>query len=194
MALITLLLQPWDKSTPFIDHRRAEMGLHPNAICVLAALLKQASLHCQVIIATQSPTLLDEFDPENLIVVEREDGKSTFARQDPGRLRDWLEEYARGIVAEERHGGRALLMPRLHLIVEGQTEQAFVGRVLIPHLAAKGVYLSKAQLTAHVRKSGWPSGRAAAVRAVSQRPCAAIERGPQWRYVPFDDDRFVRLA
>ena len=66
-------------------------------------------------------------------------------------------------------------MPRLHLIVEGQTEQAFAGRVLIPHLAAKGVYLSKAQLTAHVRKSG------------------VAHRGGLRRYEPFRNDLVRRL-
>ena len=37
-------------------------------------------------------------------------------------------------------------MPRLHLIVEGQTEQAFAAAMLAEHLAAKGVNLLPAQL------------------------------------------------
>jgi hypothetical protein len=45
-------------------------------------------------------------------------------------------------------------MARLHLIVEGQSEQAFAAQLLIPHLAAKGVYLSKPQLAAHARRRG----------------------------------------
>ena len=43
-------------------------------------------------------------------------------------------------------------MSRLCLIVEGKTEQAFTSSLLIPHLAAQGVYLSKAELAVHARK------------------------------------------
>ena len=49
-----------------------------------------------MIVATQSPTFLDEFDPEDVIAVDRENGASTFTRQDPERLHDWLEEYSLG--------------------------------------------------------------------------------------------------
>ena len=49
-------------------------------------------------------------------------------------------------------------MPRLHLTVEGQTEQAFAASLLIPHLADKGVYLSKPQLAAHAKKKGMSIG------------------------------------
>ena len=96
MALITLLLQPVAYLPPLLIVDEPELGLHPSAICVVAALLKQASLHCQVIIATQSPTLLDEFDAEDVIVVDRENGASTFTRQNAEGLHEWLEEYSLG--------------------------------------------------------------------------------------------------
>ena len=96
MALITLLLQSTVGIPSIIAIDEPELGLHPNAICIIAALLKQASLHSQVIVATQSPTLLDEFDPEDVIVVDREEGKSTFTRQSPDRLREWLKDYSLG--------------------------------------------------------------------------------------------------
>jgi len=96
IALITLLLQPWEDLPPLLIVDEPELGLHPSAIHVVAALLKQASLHCQVIVATQSPTLLDEFEPKDVIVVDREDGKSTFTRQNPEKLQAWLEEYTLG--------------------------------------------------------------------------------------------------
>jgi predicted ATPase len=96
MALITLLLQPERDLPPLIVIDEPELGLHPAAIGVLAALLKAASLHSQIIIATQSVTLLEEFEAGDVIVVDREDGHSTFTRQDPERLKDWLEEYTLG--------------------------------------------------------------------------------------------------
>ena len=45
-------------------------------------------------------------------------------------------------------------MVRLHLFVEGQTEQTFADTVLKPHLATAGVYMSKPVLIAHARKKG----------------------------------------
>jgi predicted ATPase len=96
MALITLLLQPWEDLPSLIIIDEPELGLHPNAIAIIAALLNQAAFHSQVIIATQSPILVDEFEPEDIIVVDREQGKSTFSRQSPEKLREWLEEYSLG--------------------------------------------------------------------------------------------------
>ena len=45
-------------------------------------------------------------------------------------------------------------MVRLHVFVEGQTEQTFADTVLKPHLANWGVYVSKPVLVAHARKKG----------------------------------------
>ena len=96
MALITLLLQPVEDLPSLIVIDEPELGLHPAAIVAVAGLMRAASVHSQVIIATQSVTLLDEFDAADVIVVDREDGHSTFTRQDPERLKDWLEEYSLG--------------------------------------------------------------------------------------------------
>ena len=45
-------------------------------------------------------------------------------------------------------------MPRLHMFVEGTTEQVFADTVLKPHLANHGVYLHKPVLVAHAKKKG----------------------------------------
>jgi len=73
-----------------------ELGLHPFAINVLAALVKQAACHCQIILATQSVTLLEQFEPEDVVVVERDGRASTFRRLERKRLEAWLEEYSLG--------------------------------------------------------------------------------------------------
>jgi predicted ATPase len=96
MALTTLLLQPERYMPSLIVIDEPELGLHPAAINVIAALLKGASLRSQVIIATQSVTMLEEFDAGDVIVVDREDGRSTFTRQSPERLKEWLDEYTIG--------------------------------------------------------------------------------------------------
>ena len=59
-------------------------------------MAEAAACHCQVVLATQSVTLVDQLDPEEVIVVDREDGASTFKRLKSEDLRDWLEEYSLG--------------------------------------------------------------------------------------------------
>ena len=71
-----------------------ELGLHPFAIELFASMVREASHHAQIIIATQSETLLRQFEPEDIIVVEREDGESKFKRLNSDELSEWLEDYS----------------------------------------------------------------------------------------------------
>jgi predicted ATPase len=73
-----------------------ELGLHPYAISVLADLIKSAAARTQVIVSTQSPTLLDYFTPEDVVVVNRIHGRSTFERLDAQALTEWLQDYSVG--------------------------------------------------------------------------------------------------
>lgn len=93
MALIALLMQPKEELPSIIILDEPELGLHPRAISVLAGLLQTAALSTQVIVATQSPVLLDHFEPEQVIVAERKGSESTFRRLDRFKLEAWLEEY-----------------------------------------------------------------------------------------------------
>ncbi|HEX2080417.1 MAG TPA: AAA family ATPase [Longimicrobium sp.] len=93
MALVALLMQPKEELPSIIILDEPELGLHPRAISVLAGLLQTAALSTQVIVATQSPVLLDHFEPEQVIVAEREDSESIFRRLDRFKLEAWLEEY-----------------------------------------------------------------------------------------------------
>jgi predicted ATPase len=93
MALVALLMQPTDEMPSVIILDEPELGLHPRAISILAGLLQTASMHSQVIVATQSPVLLDHFEPEQVIVAEREGSESVFRRLDRFKLESWLEEY-----------------------------------------------------------------------------------------------------
>jgi predicted ATPase len=84
-----------------------ELGLHPFAIVQLAEMLRTASRESQVLLATQSVTLMNQFELDDLIVVERQDGSSVFERPDPGRLGEWLAEYSLGELWEKNMlGGR----------------------------------------------------------------------------------------
>ncbi len=96
MALITLLLQPEDELPDVIIIDEPELGLHPSAIQLVASLMRSVSTRRQIIVATQSVPLVDQFEPEDLVVVERAEGASSFVRLRLGALREWLEEYSPG--------------------------------------------------------------------------------------------------
>lgn len=46
--------------------------------------------------ATQSQTFLDFFEPAEIVTVECQNGRTTFERLDPDKLKDWLEDYSIG--------------------------------------------------------------------------------------------------
>lgn len=92
IALATLLLQPEAPQVIIIDE--PELGLHPFAINKLAGLIKKASATTQIIISTQSVNLVDNFEPEDIVTVDRANGQSEFNRQSSDTLKDWLTEYS----------------------------------------------------------------------------------------------------
>jgi len=94
IALTTALLQPNPPTTILLDE--PELGLHPYALTLLAALLKKAATQTQVIVSTQSAPLLDNFEAEDIIVVERKEGASTFERLSSAKLEEWLKDYSLG--------------------------------------------------------------------------------------------------
>ena len=107
IALTTLLLQPESLRPSVILLDEPELGLHPYAIHLLAAMLEQSSADSQIIVATQSPILLDYFKPEDVLVAERTNGATEFLRLDSKRLAEWLEEYSLGQLWEKNEfGGR----------------------------------------------------------------------------------------
>jgi predicted ATPase len=94
IALTTALLQPIPPATTLLDE--PELGLHPYALTLLAELLKKATEKTQVIVSTQSASLLDNFEAEDVVVVERENGASTFKRLSSAELEEWLKNYSLG--------------------------------------------------------------------------------------------------
>lgn len=96
IALATLLLQPAEKIPSLIILDEPELGLHPSAIGQLAEMVKQASQYTQIVLATQSPQLADEFEVADIAIVERDEAlqSTTVHKLDEERLKEWIEEYS----------------------------------------------------------------------------------------------------
>ena len=99
ICLTTLLMQPDLPSTIIIDE--PELGLHPDALILLASMLESVSTNTQVIISTQSARLVDEITTNDIIVVDRENGQSVFSRLKENDLKNWLEDYTLGELWEK---------------------------------------------------------------------------------------------
>ena len=107
MALVALLLQPAENLPELLILDEPELGLHPHAITTIAGLIKAVSLEKQVILATQSVTLLNEFEPADVVVAERHGRESVFRRVEERQLDAWLSEYSMGELWEKNViGGR----------------------------------------------------------------------------------------
>lgn len=105
ICLVTALMQPDPPATIIIDE--PEIGLHPFAVTLLGALLHSASERMQIIVATQSVPLVNQFTIDDLIVVELKDGASVFKRHKESEFELWLEDYSVGELWEKNVlGGR----------------------------------------------------------------------------------------
>jgi len=92
ICLMTLLLQPADLQPATIIIDEPELGLHPYAITLLAETMRSISEYKQIIVSTQSVELLNEFDVEDIIVVDRSECGSSFKRLDANELKVWIED------------------------------------------------------------------------------------------------------
>lgn len=112
IALATLFLQPVSLRPSVILVDEPELGLQPYAVTMLAALVKQSAVQTQVILSTQSPLLLDNFDPADVLVADRVDGGTQLRRLDVDKLESWLEDYSLGQLWEKNElGGRPSAEP-----------------------------------------------------------------------------------
>jgi len=96
MALVTLFNLPEPMAPRMIILDEPELGLHPAAEAYLASLIRSASTQTQVLLSTQSATLVDHFKPSEVVVVEMHEGASTFNRLDAEKLGHWLKRYTLG--------------------------------------------------------------------------------------------------
>lgn len=96
LALTTLLCQPTSALPSIILLDEPELGLHPQAIALLASMIRQASHHAQIVVATQSVPLLDEFSLGEIVVARRSGRETILERLKEEDYAEWLKEYTAG--------------------------------------------------------------------------------------------------
>lgn len=107
ICLATLMLQPEVKLPTTILLDEPELGLHPAAIKLLASILVGTATKTQIIVSTQSVTLVNQMTPETIIVADRNDKETKFRRLDDSDLEAWVEDYGLGDMWEKNIiGGR----------------------------------------------------------------------------------------
>ncbi len=98
ICLTTLLLQPRLPTMILLDE--PELGLHPFAMQLLAAMMRSASEKTQIIASTQSVTLANQFDWQDIVVVDQIENQSRFRRLKETEVASWLEQYKIGEIWE----------------------------------------------------------------------------------------------
>ncbi len=96
-ALVTLLNLPSAMLPHVMLLDEPELGLHPAAIGLVGDLIKRLSKERQVIVATQSPLLVDAFRLDEIVVLDLLDGRTECRRiEDPGEYERWLDDFTPG--------------------------------------------------------------------------------------------------
>ena len=96
-ALVTLLNLPPEMLPSVVLLDEPELGLHPAAISLVGAMIQTLANERQVILATQSPLLVDAVQLDQIVVLDLVDGATTLRQLDPDAYRTWLDEgYAPG--------------------------------------------------------------------------------------------------
>ncbi len=94
MALTALFMQPPKTMSSMLIVDEPELGLHPAALSALAGMVRSASRNCQVLLSTQSSQLVNEFELEDIVVVDQDTGNSHFQRLAREPLAEWLANYS----------------------------------------------------------------------------------------------------
>lgn len=94
MALVALLCLPANRLPAVMFLDEPELGLHPSAVKTICDLIVGASEHCQIFIATQDADMLNEFEPEDVVVVSREGRESAFRSLADEDLSAWAGAYS----------------------------------------------------------------------------------------------------
>ena len=95
-ALATLLNLPEEMLPTIVVLDEPELGLHPMTIHLLGGMIQSLSVKRQVILATQSPLLVNSFGLDQLYVLDWQDGQTKVRKLNSEEYEHWLEEYTPG--------------------------------------------------------------------------------------------------
>ncbi|MGB6687788.1 MAG: AAA family ATPase [Terracidiphilus sp.] len=95
MAILAQLLSP--TPPPLICIEEPELGLHPDAIALLASLFQEASARTQLIVTTHSDALVSALTDhaDSVLVCEYRNG-TVLQRVDSSKMKFWLDKYRLG--------------------------------------------------------------------------------------------------
>ena len=95
MAILAVLLSP--SPPPIVTIEEPELGLHPDAVSLLADVMVEASSRTQIIATTHSDAFVSALTEQagSVLVCENLRG-TTVDRIDPEKLKFWLEKYRLG--------------------------------------------------------------------------------------------------
>ena len=96
VALLATLLSP--SPPPLVCIEEPELGLHPDALALIADLLVEASTRMQLLVTTHSDSLVAAMtnQPNTVVACERPGAGTELRRLDPEKLAGWLDEYSLG--------------------------------------------------------------------------------------------------
>jgi predicted ATPase len=104
IALLSLIFSPPELGAPLYCVEEPENHLHPRLLATLVTVLKQVQeeyppeQRSQIVIATHSPYLVDKFSLDELIVLEKHEGRTVLTRpSDKAHLQDLLRNEEIGL-------------------------------------------------------------------------------------------------
>ena len=106
-ALVTLLNLPTDMLPHVVLLDEPELGLHPAAVTLVGDMIKACATERQILVATQSPFLVDAFDLDEIFVLETDAGRTIVQRHEEKQFENWLARYSTGEIWQKNLlGGR----------------------------------------------------------------------------------------
>ena len=98
LAMFVVLFAPTPPSLLCLEE--PELGMHPDAVALLAELLVEASNRMQLVVTTHSDALLSGLSDkvDSVLVCENDGHGTTIDRLDAERLAFWLKDYTLGDV------------------------------------------------------------------------------------------------
>lgn len=91
-ALVTLLNLPSEMLPSVILFDEPELGLHPTAVELIGQMISRVGKERQVIVATQSPALVDSFEIDQIVVLDLKDGATQARQLEQAEYQHWLDD------------------------------------------------------------------------------------------------------